>query len=429
MKKINVLVIAYYYPPKTSVGIFRTLGYLKNFSKHDIDATIITHKDKNFSEDFETLNPLPEINEFSVHYVKELPLRWYLRLLQIILLIPFKIWKIITKKKINPKIIGLTNFGIVDEYYGWIVPALLKAFKILKDRDIDIVYLSAPPFSSSLVAFLLKKMKKTPYILDFRDGWAMSSDKLTGNTYRQKDCSRIEKAVIENASKLITNTDSDYNSYRRLFGEDKIELIFNHYWPLKNKPESKDIEFTILFTGVWDYDRSPKNLLQALSECDFSWKLVSIGNTNSELCDLAKKYHFEDRILLLDHLSKDEIEEYMTIASVFYLSQPAALEGCRYTHIATKTFDYLAYGKPILAELPEGDNKDIIVKYAEHYAIAPLNNAAELKSQIIKLYNLWSSGVRFCKPNPTFLHEFSSETHTQQLSDIIKQVLSKTNQV
>ena len=61
MKKKHVLVIAFHYPPKTTVAIYRTLGFLKHFKKYNLEATVITTKDGNLSIELAESKPYPEI--------------------------------------------------------------------------------------------------------------------------------------------------------------------------------------------------------------------------------------------------------------------------------------------------------------------------------------------------------------------------------
>ena len=59
------------------------------------------------------------------------------------------------------------SFPMMDA--GWILPGYREGMKLLEEGDFDLIYSSAYPMSSHIVAYLLKRKTDLPWVADYRD--------------------------------------------------------------------------------------------------------------------------------------------------------------------------------------------------------------------------------------------------------------------
>ena len=77
-----------------------------------------------------------------------------------------------TVKDGNPLKQFIGNLLLPDPQVGWLPFALPAAERIIRERKIDVVLITVPPFSSVRLATRLRKIfPKLPIVVDFRDEW------------------------------------------------------------------------------------------------------------------------------------------------------------------------------------------------------------------------------------------------------------------
>ena len=107
-------------------------------------------------------------------------------------------------------------------------------------------------------------------------------------------------------------------------------------------------------------------------------------------------------------------------ASVLYLKQRFIDPGKRLTAIAAKTFEYLATGLPILAEVPEGDNADMVRAYATAAEIVSENSVPEMSAALTRLSETWRD--REPVVSQAFQDRYSRMALTRRLAQIMDNV-------
>lgn len=95
----------------------------------------------------------------------------------------------------------IKHFFLLDFFY----PSSFYSYKKLIELGVGnqdcIVFISSPPFSLSIISYILKKKnKKLKYVVDMRDAWALHPS-IGGIKFLKK---AIEKKVLKNASMTIT---------------------------------------------------------------------------------------------------------------------------------------------------------------------------------------------------------------------------------
>ena len=111
----------------------------------------------------------------------------------------------------------------------------------------------------------------------------------------------------------------------------------------------------------------------------------------------------------------------MREASLLYLKQGVSER----IAVAAKTYEYLATGLPILAEVSPGDNAEIVHKYASAGYVVTSNRRADLRHAVERAYEArmrTSAAI-----HPQFVEKFSRRTLTRELATLFDRLTGPTN--
>ncbi|MGJ8669990.1 MAG: glycosyltransferase [Oceanococcus sp.] len=429
---MKILVIAYFFPPQTSVGTFRTVRLLQRLKQQGWNAEILTVQHPS-----QALHPyqgaMPAEDEylgFPVHRTPE----WKLA----------SIWRPITGLLKRIGLLFKRNWSesniakrlwFVDMEYGWIPSALKVGRTVIDQFAPDVIYVSCPPFSSALVARRLAKNHKLPFVLDFRDSWLLSD---YSNPYEKHRYTDLQSRLLAEAEGVMVTTSSDLAGYQNWYSKtlqqspDKAHLVHNAYDPEftaigDSNTVLEDAPLTLLYTGAWDSNaRAPLRILKYLREMSCHWKLISVGPTNELVKQCAEELGIDPTHLdLRASVSKLELVPMMDEAQVLLLIQGPPTGGTRNTHIAAKTFDYLATGKPILAIAAPGDNRDFLAQYPERVYLADAESADDIRSVLQTLENDRILGKLKVQVRKDFLADYDGGALAQRAIEVLSQAVGK----
>ena len=192
----KVLVIAYYFPPMAFSGVQRTTKFVKNMVYFDWQPTVLTIQPKSYYA-FDTYL-LEKLNQLNVRIIRTKS--------------PDPTQRIFDQSKIRSdfirKILNRISQTIFlpDNKISWMRPALKEARKLLQKESFDIIYATAPPYTSFLIANQLKKEFDIPIILDYRDAWLDDVLSFYPTFIHRWIVKQMEKKVLYNSDKIITYT-------------------------------------------------------------------------------------------------------------------------------------------------------------------------------------------------------------------------------
>jgi len=412
----KILLISYFFPPSRTSAIARVVGFIKNLQDYNCNPVVLTvsepkdrfslGKDKNGN--LSNNEDLPENVE--VHKSIELDITK-----------PVNFFDMLSKK-------GLKLFGITFKKYYFremcIPDTQITWFPLLKGialaRRCQVMFVTCSPFSSALSACLIRKISKTPLIVDFRDAWTLNPYQLDHTWIHRKVSSLMENWVIKTCDALILNTEGalklyqdNYENYR-----DKMYCIPNGYDRLDlAEPEKSNSKFVIMHVGNFYGTRNPKILFDAIGELEFKDQIefVQIGGDFVG----SKDYQGKINLTITGALKNTEALEKMKTASLLYLKQGRNELDKNYVAVAAKTYEYLATGIPILCDCPEGDNMNIVKNYSSCSYLTAEGDKETLKTLLTKAYK-----NRKVVPeiNKNFIEDFSRKNLTKRLKDVIDKV-------
>lgn len=322
MKK--VLMVSYYLPPVGMSGVMRVTKLAKYLPRFDWQPyTLTTKRIAYYHYDYELLNDLKDI---SIYRSESLDLAR----LSYLLKIPTP-----AVKAVAGKLSLLSNFLLFpDAKIGWYPFAYRLGCKIVEKEKPDIIWTTAPPFSTLLIGRALKKRYGIPLISDFRDPWPTGFVEPPG--FIRNKIKRLREAIIKASDRVIAVNRETAES----IDYPQAVIIENGFDPDEFKITPRSFQgFNIVHTGnIWEIFDDLKLVIDAVSDIP-SVRFTLVGNCDANT--LYKIKHYKN-VRFLGVLSHAETIAIMKGASLLlYLSKPNQAVGI-------KLYEYFGAEKPIL---------------------------------------------------------------------------------
>jgi glycosyltransferase involved in cell wall biosynthesis len=418
-KILNVLMISYFFPPHGCVGVQRILAYVKYLKKFGWTPSVLTvgKGSSYFLWDYSLLKEVPR--DISIHRTKTLE-------------IPKSIARIVYGGLRKLKLLNL--FFIPDQFVGWLPFAYLKALKMIKKNDYDVIYTTSSPYTSHLVGYLLKKKTGKPWVADFRDEWAQNPF-LDYTLIDKKINQWLERKILKNADKVISTSKVMTNELKTLIKgkKNKFHTITNGYneGDFKDYParETYGNEFRITYMGSF-YGGYPSGLqyphyffeaiVQLLKEKKISekeFRIVLIGK-NKEIDPRVPKR----MVSILGQVPHNKVLKYLAKSSIFllYVSKKRG-NAC----IPAKIFEYIRASRPILSLIPKKGAAANLIKETNTGIVLEPEGIEEIKTAIMDLYHKWKKRNMKIKPNWKRVIKYERQNLTEKLALIFDSLITQ----
>lgn len=390
----RALIIAYYFPPAGGSGVQRTLKFVKYLRDFGWEPVVLTAKGADYPAIDDTL-------------LEELPSD--VRIYRAPLFEPYRLYRKFTGKAADAAvdISTLTRaeksrqksserlsewvraaLFIPDARMTWLYPAYYLGCKIIDHDKIDILFSSAPPYTTHLIGRKLKRSSGLPWVADFRDSWIgwLSTPQWRPALSRALE-RRMERGVLQDADRILTVS----NGVQEDLLSRHPELRDTRWRDLPNgfdradlegiKTKSKEPGFTLIYTGSMYGNRNPHFLLRALVKLAVE-KYAPLTNLHIRLVGRVAEPilqeiaaspagHFFEYIPYLTH--SETLQQLLTAdAALLIIDDAPANRGI----VTGKIYEYLGAGLPILALAPEGDAATLINQYGLGFYAPPKNEQA-----------------------------------------------------
>ena len=384
MKK-KLLFISFHFPPYNCIGAVRTGKTAKYLHEIGYDIKVISAKKQNLP-----MNLRLEVPEKNIFYTKWIDINKPLYKL-------FGNKKINELKSLNPKfnikgkIIDFFKtlyqkfIHIPDQQIGW-YPYAIKAFNSLikPNWEPDLIFSSATPYTSHLVASKISRDYGIPWYAEFRDLWS-------GNHYRSSSVIDyfIEKRTMKNAKALI--------SVSKPLAKKLSEIHKIDSYTIKNGFDEEDFEFKvekinnksekilIVYTGaLYQGKRDPSILFKALSNNTELKKIIKISFYGPNLFwvnKLAIEYGVSDIVSIKNPIPRNQVLRLQKQADLLLLiTWDNPKEKGVYTG---KFFEYIGSKTPILCI---GATNDLPAQAINKYNFGlSSNNIEDINNYLIRL--------------------------------------------
>ena len=302
--------------------------------------------------------------------------------------------------------------ALPDKDVGWLLPAVVTGMRSFASNRPDVIFSSAPPWTTHLVAGILAATLSRPWVADFRDPWVRSP----WTRYRTRTVSslaaRLEAWVIRRAGAVLFTTNAAREEFASYYGDDvarRLHTVYNgceaSEFPAREAQRGAD-RYVLLHAGSLYGGRSPVPLLTALSmvrqrqpELAARLQLQFLGSTSFPGVDLEQTCHqlgIADQVQFLPRVDRGRSLAAMQDASALVLLQSGTAMA-----IPGKLYEYLAAGRPVLALCEPGEMADFIRTHRLGL-VADANDAGRIADA---LQTLMGAKAEFQVPAPPWLYD------------------------
>lgn len=410
-----MLLIAYYYPPYASSGVWRPYFFAKHLAALGWRTTVLTIRKEDCIGDESGVDiPLPGTIEVRARFFafRKWIERWGRR-----------IWParehVAKEKGEGARADGkgsrhrmrccasdLVEEMLLypDDQVGWIVNAVRAGRRAAKTFGCDVIYATGSPWSSLLAGALLKFLLRRPLVVEFRDPWL-------GNAYHRRKFRLtdgmdfwLERWVLRTADSVITLTRELGEAMCKRHGlwlDEKLLTVTNGYERLPfsqdahvRQPSTGD-PFRIIHAGNLYAKRDVGSLLDALLglvqtgqlSADYI-RLDLIGEV--ELIDpkietMLDEHPLCDMVHISPRIPFAACQQRLASSDLLLILQPDAP-----LQIPRKLFDYLAFDKPILAIASGGATANLIRNEGLGEVVA--NESIAIQEALARAYQAFRAG-------------------------------------
>lgn len=432
---IEIIIISYSYPPVNAPAAQRPYFFAKYIHKYGIRSSVLTSNSSDSSLGH---------SEWATE----------LLMVEVIRTANIRIDSLRTLKNKSldksPQKVGiqwkaklyrlLSELTIPDKGMLWIPFALYRGIKQIRHRKPAIIFSTSPLFSNHIVALMLKKIFKIPWIADFRDFHYIENIESAGYQFSWRFHRLLEKKVLTLADRVVFISHSMKNIYTMHYPmiANKTDVIYNgldimEYEPLLSIPQGKP--FTIFYAGsFYAGERSPLPLMLALEHLvttgEIPSKDISVliaGNIEKHLQEELMKLQCYKAINFLGIISRKNVIDQAKKSHLLWL-----IIGNEVKHSAgfpVKGYEYMGAGRPILAFVPPNtEASDILTATGtgimmensiEHNAVT--KNAETIRNVYLKykageLNNPLST-------NKEIFNLFTRQKQAEQLATVVMQLI------
>ena len=416
-KENNVLMVAYYFPPLSGSGVFRSLKFAKYLPELGWNTAVISAEEPprgwNFRDD-SMINEIPqEVNvvripdavstQSSIEMSKE-QLSPVINFLKDVLKYDREALNIFGSFLTSQKgIMQMITFPCASLCWAWEVVKYIENNVDLK--KLDVLYTTSGPASAHLVGFYLNKKYGIPWVTDFRDPW-------TYNAYGYYDeknplmklLYRLERLLLQNANYNLVVGEGQTEHYVNKFEVKSHQMVCvtNGY----DEEDFADLEFTtkknerftIGYSGlIYTGQQSVSPVFQALNELreegkvdtnEVAFRIVGQGKEEENRA-IADKYGLANILEQTGYLShKEALQKNQESDALLLLVGDD--EKCKQVYTG-KVFEYLRSGKYILAIAPKGGYVDDLLSATGHGETFLSAQVEEIKNAILREYQAWKS--------------------------------------
>lgn len=430
----KVLIIAYYWPPAGGPGVQRVLKfckYLPDFGWHPVVLTVQNGEypaaDRTLAQEIP-----PSCRVYSTKAIQ--PYQWYRKLLGAPQQQPIPTAVLAQTEGLSRKAKlahwARANLVLPDAHIGWLPYGIRKGLQIVAHEGIDVILSSSPPPTAHLIAQCLARRSGLGWVADFRDPW--TDIHYYQHVHRNPVAlwldRKLERAVLESASKVVSISRTYISDYRRKAPRGDYVFLPNGF----DRDDFRGIDFAqkpskfrIMHLGALGEERNPKILFRVLSdlahadECfgrDVS--LVFIGFVGDTVLAQIGQYGLHDVFKRIDYLPHSEALRHMADAALLLLpiNQAPDSKGI----LTGKLFEYLCSRRPILGYGPPDGDAAQIVREAGSGCFLEYEDYEGTKQFLTRSYGQWRRGELRPRGNERVISSFERRELTGRLAGIFE---------
>ena len=384
----RVLVVTYYFPPLGGVGVQRTLKYITYLPRWGWQPAVLTPRNPAYTVRdaslLAVLAPDLEVNRTASLEPGSLPNTVLRRLTRPDASGTYDLGGRPTRGGLFGRLLWKSmivwsrvwnNILFPDAQVGWVRLGARAGRSVAKRERFDVIYSTAPPVSTHLVAARLKRSTGLPWVADFRDPWIgnpFAHDLRGPKGWMQR---RMERAIVTQADRVVLAMDRLRDMFVARYPDmaHKFVYIPNGY----DKNDLAGLEsvkgepgcFTILFAGslyrpgeLEAMLGGVEKLLERRPDLRKRLRVQFVGRVSSHNRRLGEVYtgpgRIGDVVSFEGFLPRGQALARMAGADA--LLQLMTDEPGTNMFVGGKLIEYMAFDRPILAVMPHGEGRNLV---------------------------------------------------------------------
>ncbi len=373
---MNVLLVTFSFPPAGGVGVLRALSLAKYLPEFGVRLDVLTAKNAPaVGTDTSLLRQVPA--EVTVHqtWTPDLPFGVRKAIKRVVS--GGRVGKkgssaagsVAAERGSNPLKALVGNLLLPDPQVGWLPFAFRAARRIVRERAIDVVLITVPPFSTvRLVTMLRRQFPRLPIVLDFRDEWLTTTMPLVSfnnNERARRVAEKAEAEAVRDATAVVAVTEAARGEIAGRYPE---------------QPEAKFVYLPNGFDGVLPREtpaRAGSGETVVLTYLGTVYGSTDPGTFVEAVLGLPGELRARLRVRYIGHVETPALRASLlrlgeTLELRGFVPQAEALRAIDDTtylllithdriNVAAKFYDYLGSGKRMVAAVhPEGDVRRLL---------------------------------------------------------------------
>jgi glycosyltransferase involved in cell wall biosynthesis len=345
--------------------------------------------------------------------------------------------------------------GLPSPFADWWAPsAALACVETAREQPVDALLATLSPYESGAVASAAARVLDVPWIADLRDPWALDEMRVyPTRAHRARDAKRMRR-VLGTADAIIMNTPEAADRLVTAFPElgAKAVVSIPNGWDRRDfagpAPAAVPGAFRIVHTGALhtamgrQLQSRPRRMLGGAQDVDVLTRshvflLEAVAALRERAPELAADVELHlagvttdaDRAMADDpcvrlhgYLPHDESVALLRSADLLFLPMHDLPERRRATIVPGKTYEYLAAGRPILAAVPDGDARDLLLTAPNASVVRP-RDVAGMADALERQIELRRQSGRVPDAHAPSLPGYERQRLTLELSRVLDAVL------
>jgi hypothetical protein len=316
---------------------------------------------------------------------------------------------------------------IPDPRIAWIRTAIPAGTRLIQEWKPDIIFASAPPYTSLIVACRLSRAFDIPWVADLRDLWA-DNPYFSFPAWRRPIDRILERFTLRNVSAIVTT--SPY--FAKLLGKlhhKRVEVVFNGYaeedFPRASFEHGAAKSLIIRHIGsIYRGFRDPSPLFAAIALLESGLRgqirVEFFGESGTDISDLAAKHGIADQIEVRAPVPYRTALELQLQADVLLLLHwnDKRDEGT----IPGKLFEYLYARRPILYI---GYEHGIAAEFIKARGAGLISNSAERIRDQLQAWVENKRAGRLTRLDPSISRGLSRDEQFSKLEALFADILNE----
>ena len=285
----------------------------------------------------------------------------------------------------------------------WIDPAVDATVSMCRSNAAATILATGGPWSAFVVAQEASRRTGVPYVLDFRDSWTLTCNEDVEQwrpQWAMRRDRRLLWGLLAGARAIIFRYESEAECYWRAYPHaldaGRVHVIPNGYEgdiaPFRIAPGDR---CTVLYTGTltqYRYD----TLLDALRTLRrdhpveaAQLSLLFVGEGVADLQHEIARHDLDEMVHSRGPVSAEEVDRLHGEAHALLLLGVRPFRG--YELVGSKVFGYLKSARPILGVLPHDETRNVL-RSVGVTTIGDINRPADIVAVFRRLLRAWSQG-------------------------------------